>query len=251
MLFKIAWRNIWRNKLRSIVIMSSVAIGLLAGLFIISFSWGMNKENVHNVIQTQLAHIQIHNPSFQADKMVEYTIENGNDMVAKLTSDARVKAVAGRNIVQGMIASATSASGVNINGIKPDEEKRVSTISTSVIAGSYFAGDKKNEIMIGEKLATELGAKLKSKLVLTFQSKDGNITSGSFRVTAIYRTKNSAFDETNVYVKFDDIAALLSTGNELHEIAVLLKNDDDLEPVATDIRKMDLKTEVQTWKQLS
>ena len=76
MLFKVAWRNIWRNKMRSIVVIASVAIGLFAGMFMMAFFWGLAKQEIDIAVETQLSHIQIHNPAFPDDKEVNYTIGN-------------------------------------------------------------------------------------------------------------------------------------------------------------------------------
>lgn len=251
MLYKVSWRNIWRNKLRSLVVIISVGIGLWAGMFAISFSWGLYTEHIHDVIQTQLSHIQIHNPSFMADKMVDFTISDGNNIIAALKQDPKVKGVAGRSLAEGMISSPTSTAGVLINGVRPEEEKKVSSIFKDVITGSYLPETGKPEILIGEKLANKLDVKIKNKIVLAFQSKGGDITYGSFRIAGIFRTKNSSFDESNAYVQFDDLAPLLGTGNNIHEIAILLQSDTALNTEAAHLRALYPKLQIQTWKQLS
>ena len=68
MIFIIAWRNIWRNKMRSIVVIASVSVGLFAAMFIDAFFWGLAKQDISNAVETQLSHIQIHNPAFPDDK---------------------------------------------------------------------------------------------------------------------------------------------------------------------------------------
>ncbi|MGZ3900644.1 MAG: ABC transporter permease [Bacteroidia bacterium] len=251
MLLRIAWRNIWRNKLRSLVLALSIVIGLWAGMFIMSFSWGMYKEHVHDVIENQLSNIQIHHPSFQEDEMVDYTISNGESISERLKKDPRVKGVSARNIAGGMISSPTYASGVNIFGIKPDEEKNVTTILTSVSKGNYFTDSKKNEILIGEKLAEKLGVKIKNKVVLTFQQIGGEITSGAFRIVGMFRTKNSMLDESVVYVRFQDLGHLLGTGDEIHELAILLKDDAFTQNMTQELSVFYPKLKVETWKQLA
>ncbi|MGZ3921263.1 MAG: ABC transporter permease [Bacteroidia bacterium] len=251
MLLRIAWRNIWRNKLRSLVLALSIVIGLWAGMFIMSFSWGMYKEHVHDVIENQLSSIQIHHPSFQEDEMVDYTISNGESISERLKKDPRVKGVSARNIAGGMISSPTYASGVNIFGIKPDEEKNVTTILTSVSKGNYFTDSKKNEILIGEKLAEKLGVKIKNKVVLTFQQIGGEITSGAFRIVGMFRTKNSMLDESVVYVRFQDLGHLLGTGDEIHELAILLKDDAFTQNMTQELSVFYPKLKVETWKQLA
>ncbi|HEY8782456.1 MAG TPA: FtsX-like permease family protein [Mucilaginibacter sp.] len=251
MLFKIAWRNIWRNRTRSLVVIASVAIGLFAGMFMMAFFQGMAKQEIDSTVETQLAHLQFHNPAFIDDKDVNFPIQNGLAIIDKLKKDANVKAVSGRIITTGMISSSSTASGVEIHGIVPADEKAVSSISKNIIEGVYFTGAKKNEIVIGRKLAEKLGVKLHNKIVLTFQSKSSDLTAGSFRIAGIFRSRNSTFDETTVFTRFDDLAGILGTGNDIHEIAVILKDGQKVEEVTKIYQKKYPLLLVQTWKELS
>src|ERR1017187_2110265 len=138
MIFKIAWRNIWRNKMRSIIVIASVAFGLFAGMFMMAFFWGLAKQEIDSAVETQLSHIQFHNPAFTDDKEVNFTIPNGAAILDKLKKDTRVKAISGRVITTGMISSSSTAAGVEIHGINPADENTVSSISHDVIEGNYF-----------------------------------------------------------------------------------------------------------------
>jgi len=251
MLVKVAWRNIWRNKTRSIVVIASVAVGLFAGMFMMAFFWGLAKQEIDSTVEAQLSHIQFHNPAFIDDKEVNDTIKDSYSIIDKLKKDVNVKAVSGRVITTGMISSSSTASGVEIHGIVPSDEKTVSSISRYIVEGVYFTGVKKNEIVIGQKLAEKLAIKLHSKIVLTFQSKSGDLTSGSFRVAGIFRSRNSAFDETTVFTDFNEFGQLLGTGNEMHEIAVILKDDQKVAAVAAGLKKQYPTLLVQTWVELS
>ena len=254
MLFKIAWRNIWRNKLRSIIVIASVAVGLFAGMFMISFFWGMAKEEINSAVETQLSHIQIHNPSFIDDKEVNFIIPNSRELMDKLKNDPRVKALSGRVITTGMISSSSTATGVEIHGIIPTDESSVSSISQDLIEGNYFATDasgKNNEIVIGQKLVEKLGVKLHSKIVVTFQSKGGDLTAGSFKIAGIFRSRNSIFDETTVFTRMDNLAQLLGTDDGIHEIAITLKDAKEVPAVDELLKNQYPKQLVQTWKELS
>jgi putative ABC transport system permease protein len=251
MLFKIAWRNIWRNRTRSLVVIASVAVGLFAGMFMMAFFEGMAKQDVENTVETQLSHIQFHNPSFPADKAANYIIQNGPALIAKLKKDINIKAVSGRLVTTGMISSSSTALGVEIHSVVPSDEKAVSSIWKDIIQGAYFSGLKKNEIVIGQKLAEKLGIKLHNKIVLTFQSTTGDLTAGSFRIAGIFRSPNSAFDESTVFTQADDLAALLGTGNGIHEIAIILKDDQQVDTAAGVFKKEYPSLLVQTYKELS
>lgn len=257
MLFKVAWRNIWRNKMRSIVVIASVAVGLFAGMFMMAFYAGLVKQEVNISVETQLSHIQIHNPAFPEDKDVNDTIGNASAIIAKLRKDSNVKAVSGRIITTGMISSSTTAAGVEIHGIIPDDEKRVSSISRDIVEGTYFSTPNPNlerggnEIVMGKKLVEKLGVKLHSKIVLTFQSKTGDLTAGAFRIIGIFRSRNSGFDEMTVFTNFNDLAQLLGTGDGIHEIAIILKDDKKVNAVASELKKEYPSLLVQTWTELS
>ena len=75
-LIKISWRNIWRNKLRSLVVIISIVFGLLGGIIIIAMSYGLNEERMNNAVDTYLSHIQIHNNLFSEDYNIKHTINN-------------------------------------------------------------------------------------------------------------------------------------------------------------------------------
>jgi ABC-type lipoprotein release transport system permease subunit len=87
--------------------------------------------------------------------------------------------------------------------------------------------------------------------VLTFQSKSGDLTAGSFRIAGIFRSRNSTFDESTVFTKFDDLAQLLGTGDGIHEIAIILKDGKVAETVANRFKKQYPALLIQTWKELS
>ena len=247
----IAWRNIWRHKLRSIIVILSIAIGLWAGVFMVGFSWGMYRQYMRETVETQLSHIQVHHPRFEKEDHEPGYIISQQSLVAEyIRSIKEVKAVTLRIVSAGMAASPTTASGINIYGIIPSEEDKVTGLRSRIISGNYLDTTLQHPVLIGEKLAKKLKVKLKRKIVVTFQDIDGQIVSAAFRVSGIYRSKNTAIDETNIYVLAKDLSPLLNTGNSVQEIAVLLKNGD-ADHVKEKIKNKFPHLDVKTWKELS
>jgi ABC-type lipoprotein release transport system permease subunit len=252
MLLQIAWRNIWRNKARSLIVISSIGIGIWAGIFILAFSWGLYKNNINESVHKQLSHIQIHHPTFEEENDAKFTIKNANKLLAELQSDPRVASVSLRVISTGMISSPTLASGVKIYGIDPSAESNQISLDQSVQQGSYFETDKKNEILIGEKLADKHKLKLKSKVVLTFTNINSEIIAGAFRVGGIYKSKNTSLDEVIVYVRQDHLRALLELkSDEGNEMAILLKDGEQLDTMKDLVKTMASTDKVEDWKELS
>lgn len=252
MLLQIAWRNIWRNKTRSFVVICSIIIGLWAGLFILAFSWGMYQNNIDDTVFKQLSHIQIHHPLFKVENESKYTILNTKEILQQLQSNENVASVSSRVITTGMISSPTTASGVKIYGINPQVEETQIGLDEKVRQGVYFESGKENEILIGEKLAKKLKIKAKSKVVLTFTNVENEMISAAFRVGGLYRSKNISLDEVNVYVKKNHLAKLLGLDvTESNEIAILLKNEEKLDSLKKLSAGLVPDGKVEDWKTLS
>ena len=251
MIFIMAWRNIWRNKMRSIVIMLSVAIGLLAGIAILALYKGMMQSRIRTVIDAEITHLQIHHKEFKEDYNPVYTLPGGESLTKIIRSLNTTKLAAPRTITQGMLATATGSAGVQINGIEPSIENEASQLKKKIIEGEGFHAGKKNEIVIGKKLADKMKLTLGSKLVLTFSDTAAAIVSSAFRIAGIYRSENVSLDEVNVYVHLKTLNELLQIGNSFHEIAVLLKNDADVDAVKVQLTQLFPGLLVESWKEIS
>lgn len=246
-----AWRNVWRNKMRSIVIILSIAIGLFAGIAILALYKGMMKSRVQTVIYAETGHLQIHDPNFKKDYEARYVIQNGYGLLKDLAAIPGIKLAAPRSITNGMLATTTGSAGVQINGVIPEAEYEASQLKNKIIEGAGFDGARKNEILIGKKLAAKMKLKLHSKLVLTFTDTSETIVSGAFRVIGIYQSDNAPLDERNVYLEMKDLNTLLGTDKSFQEIALLLKNNEDVNLIQQNLIKRYPDLLIESWKDVS
>jgi putative ABC transport system permease protein len=251
MLFAIAWRNIWRHKVRSLAIITSVVIGLWIGAFVNAMYWGMSEDRVKIAIENEISHIQIHHPKFKEDYKAEFAIPMNDELVSVLQQNENVKAYSLRTIAQAMLATAGGSTGLQVNGIHPQQEQNVTGIYNSIIEGEYLTEEKRNAIMVGDKLAKKMKLKLKSKVVLTYLDKENNIISGAFRVSGIFKTQNTTWDERNVFVRMEDLAPSMLLHNEIHEIAILLHSNSDVESTAEFLQNKLPALQVQDWMKVS
>ncbi len=252
MLVQIAWRNIWRNKTRSFVVIGSIMIGLWASIFILAFAWGLYKNNIDESVSRQLSHIQIHHPEFTHQQESKFVIEHSDSILSLLQKDDRVQAASAPTITKGMITSPTTATGVTVYGISPAAEEKQIGLNDNLIEGDYFESGKSNEIFIGEKLAKKLKIKLRSKVVVTFTDIESNMVSAAFRVGGIYRSRNLSLDEVNVYVQKQSLDNLLGLkSSESNELAILLKNESALDSFKSDVQLMVPHKKVEDWMDLS
>lgn len=247
----LAWRNIWRNKVRSVLIMTSVALGLFAGVFVLSLYEGMLKSRVRIVIDAEVAHLQLHHPQFKEDYDPSFILPSRDTLMAKLRSVPAVRFIAWRSVAQGMLSTPTGSAGVQIFGVTPAEENMVSGLSKKLVEGVTLDSAKRNAVLIGRKLAVKMKLKLGSKIVLTFSDRDQNITAGAFRVVGIYQSNNASLDELQVYVNHATLNEYLAIGNGGHEVAILLNDDRQVEPSSREIKALFPDLDVKTWRESS
>ncbi len=249
-IFRIAWRNVWRHKVRSSIVMLAVTVGLFGGLASTGVMKGMVEDMVINTIENQVSDIQIHNPDYPANYETRFLISNSSGKTDEIKRISGVEAVCQRTKISGMASTASKATGVVVNGIEPENEKKVTKIYTKLTdsLSSYFTSNKRNRILISKKLAKELNAKIKSKIIITFQDYNGNLTGASFKVEGIYKTQNDMFDGQNVFVRKCDLDRLLDLpANSSHEIAIRLNSTQNTYTTVPKIQQIAPEYLVEGW----
>lgn len=250
-IIKIAWRNVWRNKLRSSIVIISMILGLWSGLFTVAMSRGVNEQRVKSAINTYLHHVQIHNPSFEYNLDINSTIDKPLKIFDELKNDNLVKKYSSRVIISAMASTAHGAQGIKLVGIDSDEEKTFSDISQNMIDGNYFSKIKSKPVIIGKKLSDNLNLDLKKKISFTFVDDNGDLQRVKFKVEGIYKSANSIFDGGTVYVKKQDLIKLIEKKSSIHEIAIILNNIEDSDILKKKLSNHNSNNKVETWRDLS
>jgi putative ABC transport system permease protein len=252
MLTRLAFKNIWRNKARSLIVIVAITLGLAGGLLTVAIITGMIEQKVRESISIETSHLQIHHRDFLRNYESQYSVAGADSLAQVIAKMPAVKAVTTRNRITGMIASPNAVSGIQIVGVDPDREKKLSTLYQTIpdSCGGYFPGNRRNQVLIGSKLAEKLKVRLKSKVVVRFQDTDGNLTEAAFTITGIFRTPNTVFDETNVFVKKNDLARLFSSDPGIQEMAVMLNDIKDLDAVEPALKSRFPALEVKSWTEL-
>ena len=250
MLIRIAWRNIWRNKRRALIVISSVVVGIIAIVLTDGLSNGMINQMLFNQINLNVAHIQIHKKGFINDKIVKDFIPDDEKVSTVLNNDPYIKAYSRRVIAEGILSSANNSSAVEIYGIIPGEEQKVSIIKDQIIEGTY-PGKGTQEIALGKKLADKLGITIGDKVVAMTNTFKGDIGTDVFRVTGIFSTASSDFDKMIVYVAVGSLQNLTNLGDRYNEYAVLLKEYSMVAEVQRDlVKKLGSDYEVLSYRDL-
>jgi putative ABC transport system permease protein len=254
MIWSIAWRNVWRNKTRSMVVVLAIATGLYGCVFMIALTKGLMKQKVDAVINYEISDIQLHDPGFLEDESVLYNIGDYDSIKGILNELPAIRAWCPRVKATGMISTAHAGNGVMINGIIPEKEKTVTRISQTLDTGSYFTTPSRiPSILISRKLAGELHAGAGKKVVLTTTALSGETAQALFRIEGIYKTSNELFDEMNVFVMAGDLLGMVSPDSAIvTEIAIRVGQDSDTTAVTVPLREAfhGERLSVRSWKDL-
>jgi len=234
-LFKLAWRNIWRNKRRSVIVLTSVVVGVTASIVLDAFQNGMINQMLMNQISLNVSHMQIHKSGFNEDKAVKNFINKPGVIEKELSGNPNVKYFSKRVIAFGLISSTDNSSGVYIYGVEPDKEPNISMVKRSLIKGRYLSG-KDREILIGEKLSEKLAVDLGDKIVAMSNTPDGEIASEVFRIVGIFRSPSSDFDKTDIFIPLFTAQRMLELGSNVHEFAVIFNDYLQADKIAETIR---------------
>lgn len=231
--------------------MTSVAIGLFAGIFVLALYEGMINNRVRTVIDTEVGHLQIHHKQFKEDYDPKFSM-NEQQVINSLKSFHQIKYLSTRTVTFGMLSTTTGSTHVRINGITNNAENNTSKLKDKIKEGKELSEGKKNGVLIGKKLADKMKLKLNNKIVLTFTDKDNNLTAGAFRIVGIYQSDNTPLDELNVYVSKNVLNNYLNLPqNSCNEIAILLHDDKDLQTTKEEIQKKFPELAIETWKETS
>lgn len=250
MLIRLAWKNVWRSHYRSLVVITAITLGVWAGIFLYGFFFGMFDQRVRDVIENETSHIQIHQAHYRDDFDVHLYIRDAQAIVDKIKADSTVKAATGRIVCMGMIASPSTGAGVRINGIDPADEEQVTKLKEKLKEGAYFSDDLRTPIIISQKTADKLKVKLHSKIVLTFQAANGEITSGAFRIAGIFHSNNSSYDQSNVFIRRNELQALVGDSIGYHEIAVLLKDQTSMDAMEKRYKAAWPTLMTESWREI-
>ncbi len=159
MITSIAWKNVWRNRTRSLTVIAAVTVGVFASVFALAAINSSVVQRIDSAVNEELSHIQVNTKDFRSSNDILSLIPEPEKVAGILRNTPGVTDVTGRIIVRGMASTPAGSAGMEITGIDTAREKEMFTLYRKLIpgTGSYFGADTRlNSAYIGEKLAREL-----------------------------------------------------------------------------------------------
>jgi len=229
-LLKLAWRNLWRNPRRTFITMTAIAFGYVMLLFVACLMAGLRWQMIENGTCLVMSQIQVHAPGYYPSRSIQKTMggRQGTDiskMLATIAADRSVFAAAPRVYGYGLLSAAHRSAGVELMGVLPDQEPKITILNSQITKGSYLAARMPKGADIGDKLASTIGIGVGSEIVLLTQAADGSIGNDVYRVVGIFHTGLDSVDRGLVLMSLPALQDLLHLAPaRVHEVGIKLND---------------------------
>jgi ABC-type lipoprotein release transport system permease subunit len=222
---KLAWRNIFRNKRRTIIAGIAIAVGLAAMIFTDAFMIGMKINMIKSATSSYLGQAQIHYSGYRTTQEPEKTVNELEKVVSELKMEKIIERFTLRAQNFGMITSPANVSSILLVGIDPETEKDISQIDDVIVEGKYIGNGGDRDMVIGSKLAEILEVGIGDRVVVTVSRAHGDdLAQEMFRISGIYRFNISELDNGMAFSNLEKVQSMLGIGNNVQEIAIKFKD---------------------------
>jgi len=258
-LFQLAWRNLWRNRRRTLIAMAAIGLGYAMLLFVACLMAGLRQQMIESGTGLVLSDIEVHAPDYYPDRPIYQTLggREGTDvsaLVAAIAADPRVHAASPRVYGYGLVSAAHQSAGAEILGVVPDQEPKITVLHTRIVKGSYLTEQMPKGVVMGDTLATMIGVEVGSEIVLLTQAADGSMGNDLYTVAGIFHSGLDAIDQGLVLMSLASLQQLLHLPpGRIHEIAMKL-HDITEETTAAALQGQLSKTlpvRVRAWPELA
>ena len=247
-LTRLAWRYLWRNHRRTIIMLSAIVIGVWAMIFMTALTRGMVDQMIKDGISVLPGHVQVHNPQFLDDPSVSNRIAISDEQLSRMFDPAGFKAWASRVRVPAVITSERESRGVTLLGIDPAAEREFSFVNYDEVEGRFLESAEDTGVVIGRKLANTLETRVGKRIVLMSQDPDNEIADRGFRIVGLFDASMPAFEEMYVFVGKKTAQKMLRIGDTTTEIVFVGDDYRNVDPTYERvIETADSNLKVSRW----
>lgn len=248
---KMAYRNLGRNRRRSILSAMALSLGLTLLIFMSAFMRGEIRSALESSIRLQSGHLQLRAASYEEEKLSlawEDLIANPEQIIAQLKPLEQVKEATPRLQISGILAIKDESPGVQILGIDPDSPANEPYVE-GMLSGSFLSPDDREGILVGYPLAQNLGLSVGDKVNLLVNTSNGDVDEQEFIVRGIFSTGTPNYDKTTILMPISKAQAMGRAEDHASIIFIMLNDLEQSSAVAAALRTSNLQ--VKTWIEMN
>lgn len=249
-LLKLAWKNLWRNRTRSLITMAAILFAVILASVVTSLQKGVFDNLIKNVVSFYSGYIQVHQKGYWNDQVLENSFELSDTTERAILGQKEVSALTPRLESFALASSADLTKGCLVAGVAPVQEDRVTGLSGKLSAGIYLR-DSDNAVLVAEGLADRLKLKLNDTLVLLAQGYHGTVAAGEYPIKGLLHFGSPDLNDKIVFLPLLAAQGMFAAENRATSYVLSLASPGDLKATAASLAEtLGSPYEVLTWEDM-
>jgi ABC-type lipoprotein release transport system permease subunit len=234
----LAWRNLWRNHRRTLIMLAAVSVGVWAMIFMTALIRGMVNDMLRDGIEALPGLVQVHNPLYRDDPSVNNLLSIDATEAAAALKAAGIEEFSSRVRVPAIVSSERESRGITLVGVDPAEEATIAAIGSEIVAGRGLESADDDGVVLGQALARQLETEVGKRVVIMSQDPDNEVVDRGFRVVGLFTTSLEVQEEAFAFAGRSTVQTLLRIGNGISEIAVMGEDYRNVDPLLAKVRSV-------------
>lgn len=247
MILKLAWRNLWRNRKRTIITSASVVFAVLLAIFLNSLKEGILVKMQENVVSFYSGAIQLHQDGYWDDQSINNTFEASDELAAVMEAHQNVESVVPRLESFALTASSDNSRGSLVISIDPEKERLITKIDQKIIEGD-FIDDEDRAVLITLGLSDYLELSVGDTLVIIGQGYHGVSAAGKYPIKGIIDFASPQLNKSMVYLPLKEGQWLFGATNRLSALVLQVHDINQSERTVSELELLvDTSYEIMDW----
>jgi ABC-type lipoprotein release transport system permease subunit len=249
--FLFAWRNLWRNKRRTLLATSSVFFAMLLALIFRSLQSGQHDYMIQMSVSMYTGYLQIQGRGFWEERSFDESIAMTDSLIGSVRSDRRITTVNPRLESVALVSRGTETRITPVTGIDPEAENAMSGLRNKIVKGTYL-NDTSAGVLIAEGLAERLQADIGDSIVIVGQGYQGVTAAEQLPVEGIVRFPFPKLNNAAIYLSLSAAQKLFNAPDRVTGIALMIDDEKEIDDIRTTLAaSIDSSLVVMTWEEMS
>ena len=246
---RLAWRNIWRHRRRTVIIVAAMGLALAMMLMYDGLVDGFNNAIYGNAIRVMGGNIQVHAPGYRekSDSNPLIPLQKDEAVVKAALSHPDVIAASRRIQTGGLLSNREGAFTISIIGIEPEVEAPTSLIAENITEGRWLAADDQDFVLLGRGLAEVMDVQIGDRITMVGSDVHKQNRQRTMTVAGIYDLGMSTLEKQTVYISLAEAQALFGLRDQSTEVQINLNDVGQEARVVAALAPAMPGYEVESW----
>ena len=247
MIFKIAWRNIYRNKKRTLITVTSIFAALFLIILMRALQFGFYDNIITTVVESYAGYVEVHAEGYWDNQSLDNAMEVDQKLINDISSVEGVENIVQRLQTFSLISMGEKTKGGVINGVDISDEQKITDWNKKMLSGSFDLGE--NEIIVGKGIAEYFDIRENDTLILYGQGYRGMMAAGKYPVKGVIDLKNPDLNKLGIFMAIESARNYVSSEEISTHIIIDKEQYYDEEKIVKDLSQiLSEDYEIMTWK---